>query len=68
MTPEQVQLVRSTFAKVATIKEEAAALFYRRLFELDPSLRPMFKADMQASGAHVREVIEAYQNLPTDDA
>ncbi|WP_412063675.1 malate dehydrogenase [Rubrivirga sp. IMCC45206] len=34
--------------------------------ELD--LNDKEKADMQSSGAHVREVIEAYQNLPKDDA
>jgi hemoglobin-like flavoprotein len=51
MTPEQAQLVKSSFAKVAATKEHAAALFYRRLFELDPSLRPLFKGDMAAQGA-----------------
>lgn len=53
MTPEQIQLVRSTFAKVAAIQDKAAALFYRRLFELDPSLRPLFKGDMTAQGARL---------------
>jgi hemoglobin-like flavoprotein len=51
MTPEEVQLVRNSFAKVAAVKDHAAALFYRRLFELDPSLRPLFKGDMTAQGA-----------------
>jgi hemoglobin-like flavoprotein len=50
MTPEQVQLVQSSFAKIAPIKDQAAALFYRRLFELDPNLRPLFKGDMTAQG------------------
>jgi hypothetical protein len=31
---------------VATIADDAAVLFYQRLFELDPSLRPMFRGDM----------------------
>lgn len=53
MTPEQIQLVRSSFAKVAAIQDEAAVLFYRRLFELDPSLRPLFKGDMTAQGARL---------------
>ena len=51
MMPEQVQLVRSSFAKVAPIKDQAAALFYGRLFELDPDLKPLFKSDMRAQGA-----------------
>jgi nitric oxide dioxygenase len=51
MTPERVQLVRSSFAKVAAVKDRAAALFYRRLFELDPSLWPMLEGDIAAHGA-----------------
>jgi hemoglobin-like flavoprotein len=50
MTPEQAKLVKSSFAKVAAIKDQAAALFYRRLFELDPSLMPLFRNDMAAQG------------------
>jgi hemoglobin-like flavoprotein len=51
MTPEQVQLVKSSFANITPIKDQAAALFYRRLFELDPGLRSLFKGDMAAQGA-----------------
>ena len=51
MTPEQVQLVKSSFAKIVPIKDQSAALFYRRLFELDPGLRSLFKGDMAAQGA-----------------
>jgi nitric oxide dioxygenase len=51
MTPEQVQLVKSSFARIASIQDRAAALFYRRLFELDPDLRPLFRGDMAAQGA-----------------
>ncbi len=35
---------------VAPIADTAAALFYERLFTLDPSLRPMFKSDMKQQG------------------
>ena len=34
MTPIQIQLVQSSFAKVLPIAEPAAAIFYARLFEL----------------------------------
>lgn len=47
MTPHQIELVQSSFQKVVPIKEAAGELFYGRLFELDPSLRPMFPADMK---------------------
>jgi nitric oxide dioxygenase len=46
MTPEQAQIVVSTWKKVEPIAETAAGLFYGRLFELDPGLRPMFSADL----------------------
>ena len=46
MTPEQITLVQQSFSKVAPISEQAAALFYDRLFEIAPELKPMFKGDM----------------------
>src|SRR6266567_1246554 len=46
MTPEQVNLVQQSFAKVAPISEQAAVLFYDRLFEVAPGVKPMFPADM----------------------
>ncbi len=46
MTPDQVRLVRDSFAAVAPRAEEAAAAFYERLFALDPALRAMFPADL----------------------
>ena len=46
MTPEQVQLVQQSFAKVAPISEQAATIFYDRLFEVAPSVRAMFPDDM----------------------
>jgi hemoglobin-like flavoprotein len=50
MQPAQIDLVKSSFAKVVPISEAAAALFYERLFTLDPSLRPLFKGDMAEQG------------------
>ena len=37
-----VALVQQTWEQVLPIADDAAQLFYNRLFELDPSLRPMF--------------------------
>ncbi|HEY4920288.1 MAG TPA: globin family protein [Xanthobacteraceae bacterium] len=50
MTPTQVKLVQDSFAKVAPISEQAAALFYGRLFEIAPEVRPLFKGDMTEQG------------------
>jgi nitric oxide dioxygenase len=46
MTPQQVALVQKSFAKVVPISETAAVLFYDRLFEIAPSVKAMFPADM----------------------
>jgi len=49
MTPEQKRLVRDTWKQVAPIADAAAGMFYRRLFEIDPSTRALFRAtDMVA--------------------
>ncbi len=46
MTPEQVSLVQQSFAKVAPIADQAAVLFYDRLFEVAPQVKAMFPGDM----------------------
>ena len=49
MTPQQKSLIRSSWRAVEPIADEAAALFYDRLFELDPNLRPLFRnSDMSS--------------------
>lgn len=57
MTPRQIELVQSSFAQVAPIAEQAAALFYNNLFSADPSLKPLFKGDMQAQGRKLMQMI-----------
>ena len=47
MTSDQIQLIRESFALVAPRAEVAALVFYKRLFELDPSLRPLFRPDIE---------------------
>ena len=46
MDAQTIALVQASFEKVAPIAGVAADLFYTRLFELDPSLRSMFPADL----------------------
>ena len=57
MTPAEKDLVQTTFAKVVPIAEQAASLFYGRLFELDPSLRPLFKTDLREQGRKLMNMI-----------
>jgi hemoglobin-like flavoprotein len=46
MTPEQVRLVQQSFAQVVPIADKAAEIFYSRLFELAPAVKPLFRGDM----------------------
>ena len=50
MTPRQVELVQETFTEIMPIADQAAALFYERLFLLDPSVRPLFRSDLRQQG------------------
>jgi len=67
MTPEQISLVHSSFLKVLPIQTTAAALFYRRLFELDPSLESLFTGDMNLQGRKLMTaiaiVVDGLENL-----
>lgn len=57
MTPQEIQLVRDSFHKIAPIADQAAALFYTRLFELDPALRALFHGDMAAQGRKLMQTL-----------
>jgi len=57
MTPTSQRLVRDSFAKIAPMGTAAAAMFYERLFTLDPSLRALFKSDMAEQGRKLMSLI-----------
>jgi len=69
MTNEEISLVKDSWAKVVPIAETAAELFYGKLFELDPSLKPMFKGDMKEQGhklmAMLNTAVTALDKLDT---
>jgi len=46
MTPQQVELVQTSFKKVVPIASTAADLFYNRLFEIAPETRALFPQDL----------------------
>ena len=46
MTPHEIQLVQTTFKSVAPIADQAADLFYGRLFEIAPEVRSLFPEDL----------------------
>src|SRR3954468_4998726 len=57
MTPEQKNLVQTSFEKIKPIAKTAAALFYGRLFDLDPSLERLFKGDLDGQGQKLMHMI-----------
>jgi len=57
MEAKTIELVQSTFKDVAPIADTAAEIFYDKLFDLDPSLKPMFKGDMKEQGAKLMSMI-----------
>jgi len=59
MTPRQIELVQNSFDKVLPFSRYAAEIFYKRLFELDPSLRPLFTSDAKQQGKKLIESIRA---------
>lgn len=62
MTPQQITLVRDSFKQVLPIREQAAELFYNRLFEIAPETRPLFKGDMRSQGAKLMAAIATVVN------
>jgi len=60
MTNHQIQLVQSSFELVTPVLESVTATFYDRLFQLDPSLRSMFRSPKEEQArklAHVLTVV-----------
>jgi len=64
MTPHQVKLVQDSFQLVEPIAGQAADLFYGRLFEIAPQVRPLFPADMSEQKKKLMSMIgTAVNNL-----
>lgn len=57
MTGEQITLVQDSFEKVLPIADAAAALFYARLFDLDPKLESLFKGDITEQGRKLMQML-----------
>lgn len=57
MTPDQIHLLRRSFAKLEPHATLAALAFYKRLFELAPQVRPLFRTDIVSQSAKLMEMI-----------
>jgi hemoglobin-like flavoprotein len=62
MTPQQIALVQASWRQVQPVAARSAEFFYGRLFALDPSLRPLFPADLQEQGKKLMSMISVAVN------
>ena len=62
MTPDQVKAVQASFAKVVPIADTAAGIFYSRLFEIAPEVKPLFRGDMTEQGRKLMRTLTVVVN------
>ncbi len=68
MTPQDIALVRSSFAQLHRRKIETACLFYERLFTTTPSARALFKTDIETQAAKLMETLMVALAMLNDPA
>lgn len=57
LNPDQILIVQETYLTFATNAQRAGKIFYNRLFELDPSVRALFKGDMDAQAIKLMQMV-----------
>lgn len=57
MTPTEIGLVQGSFEAVKPIADKAAELFYGRLFEIAPDVKPLFSGDMEEQGRKLMKTL-----------
>ena len=57
MNQDEIALVQDSFAKVVPIADSAASIFYKKLFELDANLEPLFSDDLEVQGAKLMKML-----------
>jgi hemoglobin-like flavoprotein len=64
----QSWLIRGSYDLIRDMPKAVAMLFYGRLFDLDPSLRPLFKNDIEIQSQKLMDTLSAavdsLDNLP----
>lgn len=67
ITSRQQMLIRESFMAAKELADPLAQLFYGRLFQISPEVRPMFKGDMKVQGKKLMDtldvVVSAIDNL-----
>lgn len=59
MDPRTIAIVQASFAQVAPVADQAAQMFYARLFEAQPALRALFRGDLRTQGSRLMAMIGA---------
>jgi hemoglobin-like flavoprotein len=57
MKHEDIQTVRSSLALMQPVAQQAAAMFYDRLFEREPNVKALFRGDMVLQGERLMAMI-----------
>lgn len=68
MTPQDIALVRSSFAQLHRRKIETACLFYERLFSARPDTRALFKPDIETQAARLMDMLTVALAMLNDPA
>ena len=67
LTPQQIEVIQQSFAKIAPISDKAAAMFYGRLFEIAPDTRSLFRGDMAEQGSKLMATLSVPSLLLLDE-
>lgn len=68
ISDREKELIQDSFAKVVPIADVAADIFYAKLFEFDPELKPLFKGDLKKQGqmlmSTLKTAVDGLDDLP----
>ena len=57
LSPRQKNQIRQSFESLAEYSDSAVLLFYGRLFEIAPNLRPLFKIDIRVQARKLMDTL-----------
>ncbi|TFE66761.1 hemin transporter [Methylacidiphilum sp. Yel] len=57
MTQEQIKLIQKSWLHVIEKADEAGLLFYKRLFEVEPNVRSLFRENIEKQGRKLIDVL-----------
>ena len=58
MTPRQIELVETSFQRIAAEADKAADIFYERLFAVSPDVRALFSPDLAEQKKKLMQTME----------